>query len=148
MSHTTKLKALEIKDVTAMQAAVRDLQAKGVNCELKQDVRCRMYSDTQGNDCDYVLQLKDGNYDLGFVKQDDGTYLPVFDEWAGNVAGQLGATCPVPDSPEGRVQHQIGQFAQLYGKHAAINAASAQGYIVEGEITDAEGNIHITVGGM
>lgn len=148
MSHTTKLNNVTIRDVSAMQSAVEALRAKGIQCSLVQNAKPRMYYSNQHSNSDYVLKLDNCPYDVGFDKQQDGTYAPVFDEWAGNVGRQLGAACPMPNTPEGRAQHQIGQFMQEYAKAATINQAIAQGYMVEGAETDQEGNVHLTLTGM
>lgn len=148
MSHTTTLRGVPFKDVLAMRQAVTKLKARGVNCELLENAKPRMYYAEQGETCDYVLRLHDGKYDVGFQKQKDGTYAPVFDEWGSHVGGQVGAdasVCPVPRDAEGRALHQIGQFAQAYSECAAVNAATAAGHVVEGTHTDAEGNVHITL---
>jgi len=146
MSHTTTLKNVAIRDVMAMQQAVNDLQAEGINCELVENESPRMYYTKQGEKCEYVLKLKDGQYDLGFKYQDDGTYAPVLDTWGGHLGKQIGATCPMPDSQEGRAQHAIGKFMQGYSRNATINAAVQKGYSVEGTETDADGNVHLTIG--
>lgn len=150
MSHTTKLKSVVIRDTSALMAAVADLRAQGVDCELRQNEKPRMYYANQHSECDYVLRLNKQPYDVGFERQDDGTYVPVFDEWAGNISREIGAgaTCPMPNTPEGKAQHQIGQFFQQYAKHAAINAATAQGYMVESAITDEQGEINLILSGM
>lgn len=150
MSHTTTIKTIAIKDTAAMQAAVAELVRKGVNCKLSQDKQPRMYYANQHGKCPYVLELPGCPYDVGFEKQADGSYAPVFDEWAGHISGQLGAgkSCPLPNTPEGRAQHQIGQFYQFYGKHAAINAATAQGYMVESADFDKAGNVQLVLTGM
>lgn len=145
MSHTTTLKGVLIKDVSALRAAVADLKQSGVNCDLVENQKPRMYYENQSGVLPLVLKLHDTRYDVGFAKQTDGTYAPVFDEWQGYVKGQVGAACPMPNTPEGRAQHQIGQLLQNYQKHVAINAAVAQGYAVSGVETDAEGNMHITI---
>jgi hypothetical protein len=148
MSHTTKLKAVEIRDVSALHSAVAELKSSGVNCDLVQNAKPRMYYNDQHGNCAFVLKLHDAPYDVGFDLQPDGSYLPVFDEWAGHVGGQIGATCPMPNTQEGRAQHAIGKFTQSYAKHAAINAALAQGYMVEGTEVDADGNVHLTLAVM
>jgi hypothetical protein len=148
MSHTTKLKAVEIKDVSALFAAVADLRASGVNCELVQNAKPRMYYNDQHGECAFVLKLPDTRYDVGFDRQADGSYAPVFDEWQGYVGSQIGAACPMPNTQEGRAQHAIGKFLQNYAKHAAMNAAIAQGYMVEGTEVDADGNVHLLLAGM
>jgi hypothetical protein len=151
MSHTTKLNNVVIRDVAALTAAVAELQAAGVRCELKTNAKPRMYYGNQHGDCDYVLSLKDSQYDVGFDRQKDGTFVPVFDEWNGHVSRQIGAdaaVCPMPNTPEGRAQHAIGKFMQFYAKNAAINAAVSQGYMVEGAVMDDKGNCHLTIAGM
>ena len=148
MSHTTTLKNVAIRDVQAMHQAVAELQQAGVNCELVEGGSPRMYSSNQKEECAYVLHLKDGQYDVGFQTQDDGTLSPVLDVWGNHVAGQIGAACPMPNSNEGRAQATIGKFMQSYSKNAAVNAAIAQGYTVESIEYDAEGLCHVTVGGI
>lgn len=149
MSHTTTLKTTLIRDITALEAAVADLKAAGVDCDLLQNVKPRMYFGNQHGECDYVLKLHRARYDVGFDKQADGSYVPVYDEFMGEVGKQIGAkACPLPRTAEGKAQHQIGQLMQNYGRHAAINAAVAQGYYVESTVTDDAGNVHITLGGM
>jgi len=152
MSHTTRLKTVSIKSITAVRAAVQALQAKGVRVELKEKVKPRAYyGETQIGVCDYVLYLPDGQYDVGLDRQEDGTYAPVFDEWGSHVGRKLGAdvnACPMPTTMEGRAQHQIGQFMQEYTKAATIEAAIAQGYMVESATVDDQGQCHLVLAGM
>jgi len=151
MSHTTHLKSVAIKDISALRAAVRDLQSQGVKCSLLENTKPRMYYDNQHGKCDFVLKLDDSPYDVGFDKQSDGSYAPVFDEWGKHVGKQVGAdvnVCPMPTTPEGRAQHQIGRLMQGYARHAAVNAAVTQGYIVESTHTDDKGNVHLVLAGM
>lgn len=152
MSHTTTIKGLAIKDVRAIEKTVAELKAAGVKCQLLKNAKPRMYYRRQEVECDLMLKLDgygtDRPMDVGFKLQPDGTYSVIFDEWDDTVSRQIGAdrkVCPIPQTPEGRAQHAIGRFAQLYAKNAAINAATAQGYIVTGTTEDAEGNIHLTV---
>lgn len=141
------MKAVTIKDVAALRAAVADLQAEGVNCSLVENARPRMYYQSQHGTCDYVLKLQ-GKYDVGFDKQADGSYVPVFDEHAYHVANQIGAdvnVCPMPTTAEGRAQHQIGKFMSHYAKNAAINAAVADGYCVESSYVDETGSLQLVL---
>ena len=148
MSHTTKLNNVVIKDIYALKQAVSALKSKGINCELLENATPRMYSSNQGESCDYVLRLNDGKYDVGFQKQKDGTYVPVLDTWSDHVSNQIGATCPLPNTAEGRGQHAIGQFMHEYSYAAVANAALQKGLIKESETTDANGYVHITYTGM
>lgn len=148
MSHTTVIKSVPIKDINALEKAVQELKDKGVNCDLVQNQKVRMYSVAQSNSlgvCDYVLKLHDSPYDVGFVKQADGTYSPAFDDWSGHVKRNVGTSCPVPNTAEAKHQANIGALMQGYSKHAAINSAVNSGYIVESTTVDAEGNVHLTL---
>jgi hypothetical protein len=145
MSHTTTIKALAIKDEGAIRRAVDELKRNGTNVSLLQNAKPRMYYPRQEVMCDLVLKLHDGQYDVGFQKQADGTFALIMDEWGGHVSGQVGASCPVPQNSEDRALWAIGSFAQQYGRFAAINAATAQGYIIERDYFDEHGNVQLEV---
>jgi hypothetical protein len=157
MSHTTKINGLQIKDISAMHAAVRKLNSQGIRCELVENTIPRMYYDNQllkhgykKPEADLCLKLHDGHYDIGFNKQADGTYAPLFDEHANYVGRVLGAgaACPMPNTAEGRAQHQMGKFMQAYAVEAATNAAVAQGYFVESAEIDQQGSVQLILAGM
>lgn len=147
MSHVTKLKSVQITDVRALRAAVAKLQSKGIKCSLVENEKPRVHGYDAAPTCEYVLKL-DGAYDLGLQKQEDNSYIPVFDTYQNHVGKQIGATCPIPSTAAGRQQHQMGQFLQAYAEEAARNQAMSQGYMVEDTTTDAEGNVHLTLTGM
>lgn len=146
MSHTTKLAGVSIKDANAIRSAVMDLMNKGIKCSLMENAKPRMYYGNQGEQCEFVLKL-DGAYDVGFKLDKEGNYVPQFDEWGNHVSSQIGAgaACPMPNTREGKAQHAIGQFLQMYAKHAAINAAAAQGYMVENSFIDDKGNVQLVI---
>ena len=164
MSHTTTLKGLAIKDVSAIRAAVAELKTSGVNVELLTEAKPRMYyADQHRRDGGYghnegttafVLKLP-GRYDVGLDLKQDGTYNPVFDEFAGDVAASLGALGVTPAESRGfgymteaSGKYAIGRFLQGYAKHAAINAAQAQGYFVESAEVDTKGSVQLVLTGM
>jgi hypothetical protein len=151
MSHTTTLNGLAIKDVQAMRTTIAELQGKGININLLENTKPRMYFGNQHGECAFVLSLPDSKYDVGLDRQEDGSFIPVFDEYQGHVGNQLGAdqsVCPMPRDSEDRALHAIGQFSQGYAKNAAINAAAAQGYSVTDTSVDDEGNVHLILEGM
>lgn len=148
MSHTTTIGTVKITDANALKAAVRELKTEGVKCDLVEKVTARMYSAAQTSHigvCDYVLRLHAAKYDVAFVKQTDGSYLPVTDLYQNSVSSQIGASCPMPGTPGAHAQHAIGRLMQGYAKHAAINAARKQGYTVTGTRRDKDGNVHVKV---
>lgn len=147
MSHTTTIKSVTIKDVAALKAAVKELQAAGVDCTLEENQKPRMYYQNQHpQNSDYVLRLGNCPYDVGFDKQEDGSYAAVFDEWGGHIHKKIGAA--VGECETTSPEHAIGRLMQLYSKNAAINAATAQGYMVEGCTTDKNGNLQLQIIGM
>jgi hypothetical protein len=148
MSHTTICRNIVIRDVSALKQAAAALKGKGINCKLLENEKPRMYSTGQAPVCDYVLNLSDGKYDVGFQKQKDGTYAPVLDTYQSHVSKQIGATCPMPYTAEGRAQHAIGQFMEEYSKAAVLNAAIQKGFFEESREVDQYGNTHITLSGM
>lgn len=126
MSKTTTIKSVPIKDIQALQAAVDELKAAGINCSLLQNADCRLWYSTKK--CDYVLSLPDCQFDLGIQKESDGSYSTVTDLHGGLVNGQIGATCPVKGTDPNDLA--IGRFMQAYSKHATLNAVAAAGYSV------------------
>ena len=145
MSHTSTIKSLVIKDESALRAAITELQQKGVAVELRENVSPRMYYANQQAPCALVAYMKNGSYDVGFNLQKDGTYSMVMDPWSDHLSRHIGAACPLPSTKEGKELHAIGQLTQCYSKHAAINAATADGFIVDSCELDEEGNIQLTL---
>ena len=147
MSHVTRLSGIKYSDVKAIEQAVADLQKQGIKCSLVRNQKPRVHGMDASPVCDYVLKLN-GAYDVGFEKQKDGTFSPVFDSYQNHVGKEIGATCPMPHTAEGKLQHQMGKFAQAYALNAAKNKAMAEGYMVESEGIDSEGNVNLVLVGM
>lgn len=151
MSHTSTIKGIQLKDARAIEAAVADLIREGVKITLLTNTKPRMYYASQANEignCEYVLRLDKSRYDVG-LKWDEkkGEYTAYLDTWAGEVSGQIGATCSLDDRSR-QAEHAIGRFTQRYGVNAAKNAANAQGFYVEGETIDEAGNVQLVIAGM
>ncbi len=159
MSHTTTIRSVAIRDIAALNAAVAELKAQGVECDLyhASERKPRMYyssqvTDLEKNGLEYTLHLKNSSYDIGFCKQEDGSYAPAFDAFSGSVRKQVGIpdnACPIPENDEERAQFRtqqdIGKLMQLYAKHAAINAAVAQGYQVESCTVGEDGSVQLSI---
>lgn len=171
MSHTTEVKSVPIKDINALRAAVTELRAQGVNVELEQNAVPRMYYKDQlqrhmgrkDEICDYVVRVKDAYYDIAIIKNDDGTYSPVFDDYnyaSSSVPETKTGKGPIRESLgapfDGEVKHwsgrkddteqslhSIGKLMAGYTKHAMVNAATQAGYQVTRIWGDAKGNTHM-----
>ena len=144
MSHTTKLLAVPVKDISSLYQAAAELSQSGVNCSIKQNIKPRMYFENQVGACPYILSLPDCRYDVGFELQPDGSYLPLIDMWGNHVQNSIGAACRV-DKAEDAPLRAIGRFMQSYSKNAAINAAVAAGYMVDSCVIDSEGNVQLEI---
>lgn len=121
MSHTTVLKTIQIKSIEALEGAVAYLQSQGVNCELVKGTTPRMYYENQHTKCEYVLKLKDCVYDVGFEKQKDGSYAPVFDSYNRHIQKQIGQplSCEIPKTAEEQQAAAVSRLLDCYAIHAA-----------------------------
>lgn len=127
MSHTSSVSEVPIKSESALRAAVDELIASGVNCELVPNAVPRMYyadqinrhvkqkqeqderngNETQGiqfhdnpEECDYVLRVNDAYYDVGFLRNKDGHLVPFFDDYnysSHSVPGTQSGKGPIRD---------------------------------------------------
>lgn len=147
MSHTTTLKGVQIKSASAIRKAVDDLIKSGIDMKLLENTKPRMYYSSQSNEignCEFVLRLNQSSYDVGLKwNEKEKQYDAYLDTWAGQVSGQIGATCAMPRGTDQQGEHAIGKFTQRYGLHAAKDAARAEGYDVIGETIDDDGTIHL-----
>jgi hypothetical protein len=89
-----------------------------------------MYYGNQHGKCDYVLKLKNAPYDVGFDKQKDGSYAPVFDSWNGHIQKEIGnpTTCAVPKNEEERQVAAVASLLNAYGVMAAKRELETSGY--------------------
>lgn len=143
MSHTTTIKSVAIRDAQAIRQAVERLQGKGVNINLLENTKPRMYYESQGEKCEFVLHLPGARFDVGLKLQKDGTYAAMYDEHARHVGNVIGAACNIPNNRDDQALHQIGQFMQAYSEFAAVNAAAQSGFMVESVETDKDGNVQL-----
>lgn len=133
MSHTATVDNVPIKFVQSLRQCVEELKAKGLNIDLVENQKPRMYfdnqiskqvksQDTKGefdyNDdpdvCDYVLRVNDAYYDVGFLRKKDGSYTPIFDDYCyGAIGSATGGNGPIRDTLgakfEGEIRHWDGR---------------------------------------
>lgn len=142
MSHTTEISTIVFNDIDALRLAVRELQAAGVKCELKEKATPRAYYQNQQGmgPADYVLQLNDCPYDVGFYQDEKAKGLVArTDLFAGHVSRVLGAT---PQKGENPAQAALGKLYQAYAVNAATRQAAKQGYAVR-RVTKADGTVQL-----
>lgn len=145
MSHTTRIKAMQITSAAAVRQAVARLAAQGIKIELLESATPRaFYANQEGmGQADLVIKLGDAPYDIGLYRQADGTYEPRTDFWGQHVEKVLGAPAT---APEHAMQAKLGKFYQAYGIEAALEQAYLSGKMVT-EVTQPNGDIQLVVTG-
>lgn len=138
MSHVTTLKGIKFTDVQAIRQAVQELAQKGININLKENMKPRVHGFDAAPTCEFVVCLPSCDYDVGLKLNKEGEYEPVLDTYQNEVGSQIAGQCPVPPEYARRALHQMGQFGAAYQKQAAIIQAGNEGYIFDGESFNAE----------
>lgn len=143
MSHTTKVKAVKVKDVDALEAAVQALaRERGINITLERNTGARLWSTSPK--CDLVIKVPECRFDLGFEKQSDGSYTPMFDAHGGYLMKYLGGGQAIAKTPEEHTLANIGGIMQAYSREVLTRAAQMQGAMVNSTITE-DGSIVLQV---
>lgn len=145
MSHTTEIDAVEIIDIAALKAAVNELAASGINCQLVENAVPRAYYNDQLPQAEYVLKLSSSDYDIGFYKRENGKgYNTRCDFFNNKVQNVLGATRA---EGEDAGMAKLGKLYQTYAIHAATHAAVQQGYSVQ-RVNQPSGAVQLVVSGV
>lgn len=147
MSHTTEIGSIVFSDIAALRAAVADLKAQGINCDLIDKAVPRAYFPNQEGmgAAPHVLKLHDCPYDVGFYPATSGKgYVARTDLFAGHVSRVLGVVARPGESLE---QAALGKLNQSYAVHAAIREAARRGYTVR-KVTKEDGTIQLHMTGM
>lgn len=140
MSHNTIIKEMKVTDLNALRRAVTELSREGVKIGLNESGTFRTWQG-QPNKCDVTVELPNEQFDVGFTKQKDGTYLPVFDhmldrnssiacDWRGGYhAGHNGDA--------------IAKLIQRYGVCAAETKLANEGYATQRVINAKDKSIKL-----
>jgi hypothetical protein len=175
MSHTTLVKTVQIKSESALKAMATELRRLGIDVELVANAVPRLYYKDQiartlvrdkkpmrfhqnVEECDYVLKVKDSFYDIGFLKDNEGNYVPLFDDFpygsphdshlnAGKkpLKEVLGTRPPSDCTMEDLHSYSIGKAMQMYSLAAATEACTDSGYSIIGSSFDNNGQIVLEV---
>jgi hypothetical protein len=145
MSHTSTVKSIKIQSVSALRAAITELSQTGVQCSLQEGGTPRAYFQGQQGmgAADFVIKLGGSPYDIGLYKSESGGYEARTDFYAGHIEKVLGGTAR---TPEAREQAKMGKLFQMYGVHAAMEAARKKGHTVR-RIQKENGTIALEVTG-
>ena len=129
MSHFTKCD-LKMTNVEALKKALADREMNVVEAEAGQQVVVRGY---RGQTLSADLKIDMGTYDIGVVKNDDGTLDLVADWWG-------------VETTKGVSEEELKtRLKQRYAYHNVLMACEAKGYSVEEEVNQEDGSIQLVV---
>ncbi|HEY8142421.1 MAG TPA: DUF1257 domain-containing protein [Kofleriaceae bacterium] len=129
MSHFTKCD-LKMTNVEALKKALADMELNVVEAEAGQSVVVRGY---RGQTLSADLKIDMGTYDIGVVKNDDGTLDLVADWWG-------------VETTKGLSEEELKtRLKQRYAYHNVLMACEAKGYSVEEEVNQEDGSIQLVV---
>ncbi len=127
MSHFTKCD-LKLKNRDAIEKAIDDLELPRHEAEAGEPVTVRGY---RGQTMDAAMAVDMGKYDVGVVKNDDGTYDLVADWWG-------------VETTKGITEDEFKQkLSQRYAYHQVMSACAEQGYDVQTEASEEDGSIRL-----
>lgn len=129
MSHFTKCD-LKMTNVEALKKALADMELNVVEAAEGQSVVVRGY---RGQTLEAALKVDMGTYDIGVVKNDDGTLDLVADWWG-------------VETTKGVSEEELKtRLKQRYAYHNVLMACEAKGYSVEEEVNQEDGSIQLVV---
>lgn len=129
MSHFTKCD-LKMTNLEALKKALADLELNVVEAAQGQSVVVRGY---RGQTLEAALKVDMGTYDIGVVKNDDGTLDLVADWWG-------------VETTKGVSEEELKtRLKQRYAYHNVLMACEAKGYSVEEEVNQEDGSIQLVV---
>jgi hypothetical protein len=129
MSHFTKCD-LKMTNIEALKKALADMELNVVEAAEGQSVVVRGY---RGQTLEASLKVDMGTYDIGVVKNDDGTIDLVADWWG-------------VETTKGVSEEELKtRLKQRYAYHNVLMACEAKGYSVEEEVNQEDGSIQLVV---
>lgn len=129
MSHFTKCD-LKMTNLEALKRALADMKLTALEAAEGQSVSVRGY---RGQTLDAALKIDMGTYDIGVVKNDDGTLDLVADWWG-------------VETTKGVSEEELkNHVRQRYAYHNVLMACEAKGYAVEEEVNQEDGSVQLVV---
>jgi hypothetical protein len=126
VSHVTEIKT-KITDLAALEVACSEL---GFHFMRDQKTFVR-YQSIPGS-CEHAIRVGGCSYEVGVVKQGDGSYQLAYDPW---YSGGLGA----------RIGENAGPLVQSYAKHKTIREAARLGHRVVAQQVLKDGSIKLVL---
>lgn len=129
MSHFTKCE-LKMTNLAALKAALADLQLKFEAAEENQQVTVRGY---RGDTLKAAMRIDMGQYDIGVVANEHGSYDVVADWWGVETTN---------GTSEAMFKEMV---SQKYQYHNVKMACEEKGYSFEEEVNEEDGSIRLVV---
>jgi len=126
MSHVVEI-TTKITDLTALRVACDEL-----GFHFMQDQRSFVRYQPIPGSCEHAIRIDGCKYEVGVVKQQDGSYQLAYDPW---YSGGLG----------GRIGENAGPLVQGYAKHKTIREAQRLGHRVVGQQVLKDGSVKLTL---
>ena len=134
MSHNVVVNNIKITDLVALEQAVNELKQAGSNISIAYNCRYRGYDTRQSIDnMPVVIKLHDAPWDIGFGKDEQGNYNPVFDPYKGYVQKEVGYYAGELDSKSCDVNSpsiHLGRLIQHYTACKIEREVAMQGHSV------------------
>lgn len=140
MSHNTMVANVKITSLSALGAAIAELQKEGRKISLNTERKKFRTWPGQPDKCDAVIELPGEEWDIGLALQADGSYVPVFDHMLANNRVTACAYTPGERSTD---RHTIGYLMQRYAVCVAEQEAAKQGHLVTRERDEKTGDIRL-----
>ena len=129
MSHFTKCE-LKMTNLAAIKAALADLQMEFEAAEEQQLVTVRGY---RGDTLKAAIKVDMGQYDIGVIANEHGTYDLVADWWG-------------VETTKGVSEAEFkDQLSQRYQYHNVKQACEEKGWALEEEVNEEDGSIRLVV---
>ena len=127
MSHFTKV-ATKINDLTALKKALDQLGWKYRHAEAGVEVR-----GYQGQTMSAEIAIDMGKYDVGVVKQADGTYSLEADWWGVETTRGL------------KEDEVVKEVNAKYAYQRVVAAVEEQGYTIDTNLVQSDGTVKLSV---
>jgi len=142
MSHNVIIDNVKIASLPALRIAIGELIKEGVRVSLDETARTFRTYHGQPNHCDIAIKLPTEQYDVGLVKQPDGSYAPVFDS---DLARNHQIACEwTPGDYKNRDRGTIGKLMQRYSACAVEYEMAMSGHTTRRE-AGKDGEIEVVV---
>lgn len=129
MSHFTKCE-LKMVNLEAIKRALEEMKLNYQEAETGVSATVRGY---RGQTLDAALSIDMGTYDVGVVRNENGTFDLTADWWG-------------VETTEGSTEEQFkNKLHQRYQYHNVLMACEDKGYSVEEEVNEEDGSVKLVV---